>query len=122
MPKMVGDDDQPATKGELRSAFAKLDARIDGVETSLGARIDGLEASLRSDMRDMERRLVLDLGEVVQRALNITIEQIGSKFSVIDEKYQDLPGRVTKLERDVEDLQGRQPPSAPQRKRPARSR
>ena len=58
-------------------------------------------------------RLLREIGQ----ALTVAVEQIGGKIDVIDEKYQDIPGRVLRLERDVEELKGGLPPPASTRKR-----
>jgi hypothetical protein len=144
MAKMAGDDDQPATQGALRAVMGELRGEIGALGTELRGEIGALRTELRGEigalgtelrgeigalgtelrgeMRNMEKRIITELGGVIQRAMNIAVEQIGSKVGVVDEKYQDLPGRVSRLEHDVDDLKLPRHPPVPPRKRPARSR
>jgi hypothetical protein len=99
---MVGDEDQPATKGELRQL---------GVD--LRGEMKDLREELRCEMKDLRRAIVEDVGEVVAHALKVQQEQFQAWAPAFDDKYQDLPGRVDRLEGDVDDLKGRIPPPAP---------
>jgi hypothetical protein len=54
-------------------------------------------------MIGMEQRLIAELA----RHSLANAESMRGQISVIDEKYADLPARVTQLETDVSALQGR---------------
>ncbi len=117
--------EQPATKADV----ARLEKRIDGVEQRIGGveqriggveqRIDGMEKSLRSEFRSelqaMERRLGLEIAH----AINVGVEQIGKMIGVVDDKYRDLPGRVSALEEHAADasLHSRSPSPPAKRSR-----
>ena len=98
---MAPGDDQPATKGDLRE---------------LGARFRG-DLATKNDLRELEARLTLEIG----KAVNAVAEIIGSNARVVDERYKDLPGRVSAMEQRLEEHAGdarlhrRPPPSAPKR-------
>jgi hypothetical protein len=73
-----------------------LMARIEAGEQRLAQRIDGLER--RFDVFDgMEQRLLAELARHT-RAIQ---ESMSAQSSAIDEKYADLPRRVTRLEAEV---------------------
>ena len=46
-----------------------------------------------------------DVGGIIQRALGINREDFAKGTAAVDEKYQDIPRRVTALERDVAGLE-----------------
>ncbi len=118
----MADENEPATKADLKALENRLradlasKADLAAVEQRLDAKIDGVETK----MGDMENRLLREIGQ----ALNVAVEQIGAKVSVIDDKYKDLPARVALVERDVADLKSRltPPPPPTSRKRPATSK
>ena len=114
----MGEEGQPVTKSELKSELNGLEAKMVSMEERLEAKMVSMEERLEGKMVSMEERLLREIGH----ALNVAVEQIGSRFGVVDDKYQDLPGRVTKLEADVAELQQRVPPPEPPRKRASRSR
>jgi hypothetical protein len=74
---MAEDDDQPATKGDVRRLGEELRAEL------------ATKAELRSEID----KAVMGLMQEMARQANIIIEQIGAKIGVVDEKYQDLPPR-----------------------------
>jgi phage shock protein A len=100
-----GGDDQPATKGDLKQV------RVE---------IRELEERLRAEIRAANESLVRELSGVVQRALDVNREQFEKYVSAVDEKYKDLPRRVTRLEGDVAELQARRPPPTPRRRTPSK--
>ena len=120
----MSDEHEPATKADLRQGLQDLEKRLRGelaskadlaplaskddlaaLEQRLETRILGVETK----MGEMENRLLREIGQ----ALNVAVEQIGAKVSVLDDKYKDLPGRVAVLERDVADLKTRPTPPPP---------
>jgi hypothetical protein len=126
--KTEDDMDKPVTRRELREELAdypkrqeletwggalnaKIDAtasRLDAKIEALGSRLDAKIDALRHDMtarfdassREMAATfdaLSLELARHANRILDSTREMVG----VIDEKYNDLPRRVTTLEAKV---------------------
>ncbi len=77
--------EQYATKADLEIWGGALSVRIGGVETRLDhveAKVDGL------------------YGELARHTQAI-LEAMSTQISVVDEKYADLPDRVSQLERDA---------------------
>lgn len=80
----------PVTRGELREEFAKFEVRLDQkLELWGGALLDRIAAS--------ERRMLAELA----RHCGAMQESLSKQISVSDDKYNDLPGRVRKLEAKV---------------------
>lgn len=87
MPNDDDDMDKPVTKRELHEALeiwggaleARLDAKIDSKLDAMGARLSA------------------ELAQHTNRILDTMYEVTGA----IDEKYSDLPARVTRLEAKV---------------------
>ena len=74
---------------EAKAEFARLDAKIDAVCGALLARMDAIIA----DMREMR----VDMARQTKAAMEWALEQ----FRAVDDKYADLPRRVTRLEGKV---------------------
>jgi hypothetical protein len=134
MAGMAGDDDQPATKADLRHGLAELKeaTKADLAELKEATKADlrhGLAELKEASKRDlheleerfdaklgaMERRMVDELAGVINRAMGINREDFQRGVSIVDEKYQDIPGRVATLEESVAELQRRPPPAPPRR-------
>jgi chromosome segregation ATPase len=140
----VTDENEPATKGDLRAVEKRLDAKIDRVDEKVdrvnekvdrvnekvdrvndkvdrvGALVENLEGRVRvlaeghealsakvdalSEKFDgMERRVISELSTVIRQSSNAR-------------QIDELTGRVTALERDVNELKSRPtPPLAPTR-------
>ena len=108
------DDDLPATNGELRAGLADLGAQLRAELASkadLNTGLASLGSELRAEMRASENRIILEIG----RAVNAVVEQVGANARVVDEKYQDLPARVTVLEEHAADFRLHARPPAPKR-------
>jgi hypothetical protein len=56
--------------------------------------MNALRGELRGDMNAMEGRLMVELA----RASNANAEDLRTRINVVDERYRDLPARVTRLE------------------------
>jgi hypothetical protein len=76
-------DNEPATKGDLKILRSQIDGRIDGLEKR---------------MDDLKVELLTEIGRAVQHSVNVVLEQFTGHIRAVDEKYQDLPGRVAALE------------------------
>jgi hypothetical protein len=96
---------QLATKAELRAEIALLATKAEiaplatKVELELwgGALLARLEGALRASLDAFEHRLLADLA----RHTRATFESMSTQISVIDEKYNALPPRVSRLEGKV---------------------
>jgi len=83
---------------------------------------------LQRELGALEKRMIVGVAAEMARQANVIIEQIGSKISIVDEKYADVPARVTSLERRVEEhardfrLHTEPPPPRRVTKRPKRTR
>jgi hypothetical protein len=69
-------------------------ARIESGEQRTIAQIENLEQRTIARMESLEQRL---LGELARHTRAIH-ESMSTQISVIDEKYADLPARVTRIE------------------------
>lgn len=96
----MNEEDRPVTRRELKAELA------DVVET-LGAR-------MRDDMSAMEDRLSSQLGEKMTqmhedlsrelaRHVTASAEQTQRLIVGLDDRYRDLPGRVSVLERELDE-------------------
>lgn len=92
---MAADDNEPATKGDLREGLRLLEERM-------ATRVD-------ATVRAANDRLVLELAGVVQRALGVNREDFAKGVDVVDEKYKDIPRRLAQLESDVAELKAHLP-------------
>lgn len=114
------DDMQPVTRKELREELAATEAKFDAKLSMLaGALLDAIKQSAQQMMRAFsehreqqarelaateqrvmgalgatEGRLMIELGRHTQAST----EDLTARVAVIDEKYQDLPARVARLE------------------------
>ena len=106
----------PVTRGELREELQQLEARFDHKLEALEARFDhklddrlgALEVrfdhkleiwggALLARLEATETRVLTELA----RHANAIQEAVSKQIAVIDEKYADLPERVTHLEAAV---------------------
>jgi hypothetical protein len=110
----------PVTRGELREELAQLEvrleqklearfdhkleiwggallARIQSSEQRMLARVDSSEQRMLARVDSSEQRMVAELA----RHTNAVYESMSRQFSVIDDKYAELPPRVSRLETAV---------------------
>jgi hypothetical protein len=108
----------PVTRGELREELAQLEQRLEQkfeqrldqrlahfatkaeLEVwggALLARIESGEQRMIERMESLEQRLLMELA----RHTRAITESVSMQISVIDEKYADLPPRVSRLEDEV---------------------
>ena len=87
------DMDRPVTKRELLEVLdSKLDSKLEDYPTK-----EYLSKSLEAWAAAIEDRLT----KVIAQSANAILEGVRSQIAVIDDKYQDLPPRVKKLEDKV---------------------
>jgi len=98
----------PVTRGELREELAQLEVRLEKLEQKLdqkleiwgGALLTRIEAGERRQAEwaaSFEQRLLTDLA----RHTKAPFEAMAMQVSAIDDKYAELPGRVSRLEATV---------------------
>jgi chromosome segregation ATPase len=80
------------TRSEMKSEIASAMAYV--VDT-LGARMDRMQTEMAS-MRD-------DLSRDLARHVRAAAEENRRFLATLDDKYRDLPGRVTVLERELDE-------------------
>jgi chromosome segregation ATPase len=104
MPIEPPDMSTPVTRGELRGELRDLETRIDAKFESIDAKFESIDAkfesidakfeALRAEMRASEQRLSMELAHHA----NAIVENVAKHVGVVDDKYADLPRRVTRLE------------------------
>ena len=110
---MNGDEDRPVTRRELKAELAELKAELKAefptkqemrgdiasamayVVDTIGARIDRMQVEMGS-MRD-------DLSRDLARHVRAAAEENRRFLATLDDEYRDVPGRVTVLERDLDE-------------------
>ena len=114
----VADMSRPVTRGELRDELAQFERKFDDklerlerkLDNNLGlwggalaAQISELAAGmseLAAQMRESEKRMFNELA----RHSHAGFESMTRGISAVDEKYNDLPARVARLEVEVDAL------------------
>jgi hypothetical protein len=103
---------QPATKGDVRDAIAEAVAPLATKDELAGLATKAELNALRAEMElgfarlmeailAVQRSIAPAVDAAVQRVLNISDEEWARRFAVLDEKYKDLPPRVTTVEVDL---------------------
>src|SRR6185436_4042711 len=125
----------PVTRGELREELGQLEIRFDHkleqLETRIDHKLEQLETRFDQKLEQLETRFETRMMAALETALqasekrmtaelarhaNAIHEAVAKHISVIDEKYADLPGRVSRLETIVAGQNG-----APRKSRGRRS-
>ena len=70
---------------------------MQAMEGRLRGEMQAMECRLRGEMHAMHKSLSRDIAY----AVNTVGEMLASQFELFEEKYQDLPARVTRLEAAV---------------------
>lgn len=100
------DMERPVTRRELKEELgkldAKLDAKLDRVEAKaefarLDAKIDAACGALLARMDQIVAEMRAEMTRQTKAAMEWALDQ----FRVVDDKYADLPRRVTRLEGKV---------------------
>jgi hypothetical protein len=84
----------PVTRGELRDELEQLEARLD---RKLDQKLETWGGALLARIASGEQRTLSELARHVQAIQ----ESLSTQVSAIDEKYEDLPRRVRRLEAAV---------------------
>jgi hypothetical protein len=117
--------DQSATKEDLKEAILALEERVEQraqarhQETMLeiGRAVNSLAERVEQRAQARHQETMLEIG----RAVSSVAEIIGRQATVVDEKYQELPGQVAALRADLDehrsDLRIHRPAPAPRTKR-----
>ena len=97
----------PVTRGELRDELAQLENRLERkFDNNLGLWGGALAAQIRelaAQITGLENRMLDELARHTQAAFESMTKQI----SVVDEKYNDLPARMARVEVEVDALKQR---------------
>jgi chromosome segregation ATPase len=143
-PVTKNDLDQAVTtlRAEVGAVEQRLDRRLSSVEERLSGmegrlsgvegRLSGMEGRLsgvEGRLSGMEERLTEKFtqlaSQIAMQVGNLMVEQLRSQISVVDEKYQDVPGQCKALRRDLDghvtDLHLHRPASPTPGKRARRS-
>jgi hypothetical protein len=106
----AGDMSTPVTRGELRAELQQLEQKLAHLATKneleiwgggLLARIESTETRLIERIERLEERSILledRLLAELARHTKAICEEMSRRMSAIDEKYADLPSRVSSLE------------------------
>ncbi|HMG56356.1 MAG TPA: hypothetical protein VK601_22810 [Kofleriaceae bacterium] len=107
-----GDMSTPVTRGELREEIQRLDLRLDRLDQKFEQRF--AQMATKDDLAELAARMATkaDLeiwgGALFERLLTELArhtkaiqEALSTQVSTIDDKYADLPGRVSHLETAV---------------------
>lgn len=94
-------DDSPVTYGQLRHELVDQDKRFgERIDKILDARL--APYATKQDLETWGHAIIANLraymDETVQRVTRVMSEQHTREVAVVDDKYQDLPGRVSRLE------------------------
>ncbi|HEU4726880.1 MAG TPA: hypothetical protein VFT22_03295 [Kofleriaceae bacterium] len=101
----------PVTRGELRAELEQLEARFDHKLEQLEIRLEEkLEKKLEEKLAHLATKADLEIwgGALLDRLLTelarhtrAVEESLAAQIRVLDDKYNDLPGRVNRLEATV---------------------
>jgi hypothetical protein len=88
------------TKADLKAELASHPTKAD-LANALDAWAGQLTTLLRGEMLAMEKRLRIDLAADLGAHVRAANEDMQRFMATLDDKYNDLPPRVTKLEAKV---------------------
>lgn len=99
----MNDDSAPVThaqlKGSLDALRSELREDMHVLRSELHEDMHALRSELREDMRKMHDVLSRELA----RHVTASAEQTQRLIVGLDDRYRDLPGRVTALERELDE-------------------
>jgi hypothetical protein len=87
-------------KAELKAALANYPT-MEFLAQAFEAWANTIITLLRGEMRAMEARLQDNVSRDVANAVKVAIEENRRNLSFLDDKYKDVPPRVTRLEAKV---------------------
>ena len=88
------------TKADLKAELANYPTKAE-LATALESWANVIVSMLRGEMHAMEKRLRTDLNEDLGRHVRAANEDMQRFLAGFDDRYKDLPPRVTKLEAKV---------------------
>jgi chaperonin cofactor prefoldin len=102
----------PVTRGELREELDRLevsfDHKLEKFEVKLDHKFEALDHKIEALDHKFEVRLDLWGGALLERLqtevarhIRAVLESMSTQISAVDDKYTDLPARVTHLETAV---------------------
>ena len=86
-----------ATKAELREEVAKLATKAD-LHSALEIWAGALREQLKADAQQREDRLTAHVSTEIARHVGAILERTQTEIGVVDEKYRDIPPRLTNVE------------------------
>jgi chaperonin cofactor prefoldin len=96
---------------EMGALGERLERRIDTVDRKVDAvdrKVDAVEARLMKHIADVATHTATVVTETLQRDLarhsGAILDEVRRRFDLLEEKYEDLPPRVARLEGDVQTL------------------
>jgi hypothetical protein len=104
------DMERPVTRRELKLEVDRIDGKIDRLDTKLdavcGALLSRMDAMMRetAEMRAETAEMRAEMAEMradAARQAKAAMEWALEQFRAVDDKYADLPRRVTRLEGKV---------------------
>lgn len=110
------DSNAPATKGDLATQRDELRTEMHGIRDELRGEMQAMEGRLNHAIADSanrvlgvvattESRMMLELGRQMASYANTIIETVTYRIRATDDRYRDLPGRVSLLEDRVARLE-----------------
>jgi hypothetical protein len=91
------DMERPVTRRELTEELGKFEGKVDAKLARLDAKIDAVCGALLSRMDAMMSEMRAEMARQTKAAMEWALEQ----FRAVDDRYADLPRRVTRLEGKV---------------------
>lgn len=87
-------------EGKVDAKLARLDVKIDAVGGALLSRMDAMMREMRAEMAEMRAEMAEMRADAARQA-KAAMEWALDQFRAVDDKYADLPRRVTRLEGKV---------------------
>jgi sugar-specific transcriptional regulator TrmB len=115
---VIDEQERSARRHEqVLKAITSMSRRLSATEQRIVASEDQLRGELIEQISATEQRLMVEIG----RSALASAEERRRELGVLDDRYSDLPGRVSALEQDlrehVEDAAAHGRPRRPRRKR-----
>ena len=106
MATSTDDMSTPVTRGELRDELQQLEVRLEQLELKLEQKLAHLVTRTEFEMWGGALLARIELGEQrmfteLARHTRAIQESMSRQISVIDDKYNDLPARMSRIEATV---------------------
>jgi hypothetical protein len=101
---MMTGDEKPVTRRELREEFARF--RVEMTHEIASAMNYVVERNQTAIDRAIEAALAAHMSREMSRMAQAVAEAMRQEIAALDDRYRDLPGRVSLLERELDDHRG----------------